>query len=130
MTEHPAMTEDQLHRAVVEMLPYAFPKLLFWHTPNGGSRHKTEAARFRGLGVRAGVPDLVFILGDGRVAFIEIKRPRGYLTPPQLAFIAELRRRDVPVAVCRTVDEVRTTLDAWQLSSANCHLSSGPEGAA
>ena len=29
--------------------------LVAWHTPNGGKRNRIEAARFKGLGVRAGV---------------------------------------------------------------------------
>lgn len=36
-----------------------FPELaLLYHVPNGGSRKKAEAGRFRAEGVKAGVPDL------------------------------------------------------------------------
>lgn len=38
-----------------------FPELaLLYHVPNGGSRKKAEAGRFRAEGVKAGVPDLCF----------------------------------------------------------------------
>lgn len=31
---------------------------LLFHVPNGGKRSKVEAARFKAMGVQAGVPDL------------------------------------------------------------------------
>lgn len=36
-----------------------YPELaLLYHIPNGGSRRKSEAGRFKAEGVKAGVPDL------------------------------------------------------------------------
>ena len=36
-----------------------YPELkLLYHVPNGGSRNKAEAGRFKAEGVKAGVPDL------------------------------------------------------------------------
>ena len=36
-----------------------FPELkMLYHVPNGGKRNPTEAARFKAMGVKAGVPDL------------------------------------------------------------------------
>ena len=39
--------------------------LLWFHVPNGGRRSPEEAAIFNGLGVRAGVSDLILV-HDGR----------------------------------------------------------------
>ena len=43
-----------------------FPELaLLYHVPNGGSRKKAEAGRFRAEGVKAGVPDLCLPVARG-----------------------------------------------------------------
>lgn len=58
----------------------AIPELaLLYHIPNGGSRHKAEAARLRAEGVRAGVPDLCLPVPRGGFhgLYIELKRLRG-----------------------------------------------------
>ena len=45
-----------------------FPELaLLYHVPNGGSRKKAEAGRFRAEGVKAGVPDLCLPVARGGV---------------------------------------------------------------
>lgn len=62
-----------------------FPELaLLYHVPNGGSRKKAEAGRFRAEGVKAGVPDLCLPVARGGFhgLYIELKR-RAW--PPALA---------------------------------------------
>ena len=50
-----------------------YPELaLMYHIPNGGKRSKSEAARFRTMGVKAGVPDI----------FLPVKRSGHWLTGP------------------------------------------------
>lgn len=54
--------EDDLQRAVVQYLDVALPAdAVAYAVPNGGKRSRTEAARLKGLGVRAGVPDLAIV---------------------------------------------------------------------
>lgn len=50
-----------------------------FHIPNGGKRRKTEAARFKAMGVKAGVPDLFLPVPIGRYhgLFVEMKRREG-----------------------------------------------------
>lgn len=52
---------------------------LMMHIPNGGYRKPSEAARFRALGVRAGVPDIFLPVARGGYhgLWIELKRRRG-----------------------------------------------------
>lgn len=52
---------------------------LLFHIPNGGERRKSEAARFRAEGVKAGVPDLFLPVARGRWhgLFVELKRQKG-----------------------------------------------------
>ncbi len=77
--------EDRIQRAVVEYLQHLanLGRLDYFAVPNGGRRSKIEAAIMVGLGVRKGVPDLVILLRGGGVVFIELKQPRGELSPHQ-----------------------------------------------
>lgn len=55
-----------------------YPELKWLHhSPNGGSRHKGEAAKLKAMGVRPGFPDLFLPLCRKNHAglFIELKRP-------------------------------------------------------
>ena len=72
-----------------------YPELaLMYHVPNGGKRSKSEAARFRAMGVKAGVPDIFLPVGIQKLdsvdrgqytiirtkyngLYIELKRQRG-----------------------------------------------------
>jgi hypothetical protein len=48
--------EAQIQRAVIQHLKArAVPGLVYFHVPNGGSRGKIEAAKFKAMGVRPGV---------------------------------------------------------------------------
>ena len=100
--------EQQLQRAVVEYLRLMenMRKLTFFHPPNGGGRSKIEAAIFKGLGVRPGVPDLVLLLPPGRAAFIELKAGAGRLSTAQMAFKKQVKSLGFRFAECRSVDEV------------------------
>ena len=50
------------------------PDVLWWHTPNGGSREVVEAVNLKRMGTLSGVPDLFFFSG-GRLAGVELKAP-------------------------------------------------------
>jgi hypothetical protein len=46
--------EDAIQYAVFDHIRVrGLRDLVFWHAPNGGKRNKMEAARFKGLSVRA-----------------------------------------------------------------------------
>jgi len=61
---------------------------MLFHCPNGGSRDKREAGKFKLMGMLAGVPDLC-ILGGGIFHFIELKKNMGKLSPQQIDFISK-----------------------------------------
>jgi hypothetical protein len=110
-TAHP---EDDLQMACVEWLGYMenMGKLRFFHVPNGGRRNKAEAARFKKLGVRAGVPDLVILSIDGRTLFIEFKSDKGYLSPDQKDWREWLSVR-FDWAEIRGLDALQTIIKDW-----------------
>lgn len=99
--------QDLVHRPLVEHVRRrSVPGLLCWHTPNGGGRSRTEAAILQGLGVRAGIPDLLFFR-KGRLYGVECKVPGGTLTAAQSACLTELAAQGCEVVV---VDNVMSGL--------------------
>lgn len=62
------------------------------------------------VGVK-GVPDRLVVF-PGRVAFVELKGPRGRLSPAQDFMIARLRALGAEVVVLRGDDEVREWLES------------------
>ena len=110
--------EDDLQRAVVDTLRLS-TALRVVAVPNGGQRGKIEAARMKGLGVLAGVSDLLVFWAPGRVALIELKapgkitgkkRPLAALSPAQLAWFGWCQINGFPVTVCDSVEGVEAFL--------------------
>ena len=59
-------SEDALQKQIVRWFDIVFPEKehkRIHHSPNGGSRHKLEAIKFKKMGVRAGFPDLWISFG-------------------------------------------------------------------
>ena len=106
------MKEDQLQIATANWLNLSID-IPWWHTPNGGARSKKTAGILKMMGTKPGVPDLTFILNDGKAAFIELKTAKGRLQPTQIAFRETVKSHGCPYAVCRSIEEVDGTLRAW-----------------
>lgn len=89
-----ANPERDLHRALVKQLQVRCkPDVLWWHTPNGGSRNVIEAHQLKLMGTLAGVPDLLFF-HDGTLHGMELKAPgkKIKLTDEQAAFRDKLMK--------------------------------------
>ena len=82
-----------------------FPELaLLYHVPNGGSRKKAEAGRFRAEGVKAGVPDLCLPVARGGYhgLYVELKRLKGSKTSEeQKAWLSELAKQGYCAELCK-----------------------------
>jgi hypothetical protein len=106
--------EDRLQIAIVELLTATkTPGVVFWHTPNGGKRSKVEAARFKMMGVTAGVPDLVISLPSGAMGFMEIKTPKGTVSQEQTDFLAAMVANGNLTAVVRSLADAASVLSSW-----------------
>ena len=93
-------TEEQEQAAVIEwrdLMVRQFPDLEdLIHIPNGGLRSKTEAVRFKKLGVRPGVSDLFLPAPRGKYhgLWVEMKRQKGgKLSPDQKDWIDRMNRK-------------------------------------
>ena len=90
------------------------PGVYAFHVPNGGWRSHIEAAILKGLGVRAGVPDVIAVK-DGRTYALEIKAPGGRLTVAQNAAHAALRAAGATVLTSYSLDDAISMLEEWGL---------------
>lgn len=124
-----AQPEAALQRAVAQLLDAILPSDATWFAiPNGGKRPKAEAAIMRSQGVKAGLPDLM-ILWQGRVHFIELKAPRGHLSPAQRLMIAQLRDAGAPTAIMRSVEGVLAAIEGWGIPTRLTKGAAALEGA-
>lgn len=95
----------------------AHPELKLLHAiPNGGKRSKSEAARMKAAGVKAGVPDMFLPVarGGSHGLYIELKRIKGgHVSAEQLAWMEELTREGYTCAVCHGWEEARKVIQTY-----------------
>ncbi|MBD5128452.1 MAG: VRR-NUC domain-containing protein [Ruminococcaceae bacterium] len=87
-----------------------YPELMsLFHIPNGGKRDAREAARFKRMGVKPGVPDLFLPVPRGGFhgLFIELKAPKGKPTDNQAKWLSVLEARGYAACICFGFDEAR-----------------------
>jgi hypothetical protein len=90
------------------------PGIFVWHPFSGGYRRPKEAAIYKGLGARAGLPD-VMVLHNGRLFCVELKREGGRATAKQLECIAALREAGAFTCIAEGLDRALACLEAWGL---------------
>ena len=107
------MREDNIQRLVVSHLQRRAAKgVLYWHTPNGGKRQISEAAKFKRLGVLPGMPDLLLYRG-GELYALELKTEQGRLSDDQKHALAELAKAGAITATAYGLDHALTILEQW-----------------
>ena len=115
-----ARPEQQIQRAVFQHLAVRAASAVFaFHPANGGWRSPVEGAILKGMGVRAGVPDIIAVK-NGRCYALELKAPDGRLTPAQRDAHAALAAAGATVAVAYGLDDALARLEAWGLVRGSC----------
>ncbi len=110
-----ANPEAKIQRAVFEHLrTRAAPGVFAFHVPNGGYRRPIEAAIMKGLGVVAGVPDVICI-ARGRIYALELKSEAGKASPEQRGAIAAMEAAGAVCAVAHGLDSALARLEGWGL---------------
>lgn len=85
-----------------------YPELRWlFHVPNGGSRNKQEAVKFKQMGVKAGVSDLCLPYPKGIYCglFIEMKYGNNRQQDTQKEFLADMAAAGHFVATCYSAEE-------------------------
>lgn len=104
--------EQKLQISIASWLRAVRPACIWFHVPNGGARTAAEGRIFKSMGVRAGVPDLLF-LWSGRAACIELKAGHGRLSESQRRFRDDCDACGIPWRLATSVDDVRRALAEW-----------------
>lgn len=114
------MTEDQIHKSIVQWLRTVLPDAVIHHSPNEGNRGgragQLDGARRKAMGMAPGYPDLV-VYYYGHVLHFEVKTAKGRLSAPQTAMREFLRGQGHQCEVVRSVDDVRNLLGVWGLTT-------------
>ncbi len=107
-------SEHRIQTALMDYLRLALrPGLKVAAIPNGGYRHPSVANKLMNEGVQRGTPDLFVCLPEGKIAWLEMKTPKGSLSPHQKAFRDTVTALGHPYAVARSVDEALDHLTKW-----------------
>lgn len=118
--------EDNLQMACVTWFRLQYPDVLMIHPRNGGSlKSASEGAKFKRMGVVAGVADLQVIKScytsygpfDGVLYhgfFIELKAGKaGRQSPAQKAFQEKVESEGYKYAICRDIDEFMNEVNKY-----------------
>lgn len=81
-------SEDREQEVFVSWVKLTYKDFLIFSIPNGGSRNKIEASKLKKTGLLAGVPDLIVLMPNKQIVFIEMKKQKGgKLSPVQKVVI-------------------------------------------
>lgn len=106
------MTEAALQRQIVTYLKLVLPRGWLVHHVANKPRSRVQGAIEKGMGARAGWPDLQ-IFGPGFVGFLEVKTSKGRLSPKQTEIHHLLRALGFRVEVVRSATDVANVLRDW-----------------
>lgn len=93
-----------------------YPELRWlFHVPNGGSRNKQEAVKFKQMGVKAGVSDLCLPYPKGIYCglFIEMKYGNNRQQDTQKEFLAAMETAGHFVATCYSAEEAIKVIEEY-----------------
>ena len=109
--------EDDLQKACVRWFALRYRRYspLLWHIPNGGRRDAAEAAKFKEMGVRAGVPDLEFALPNKfyHGLYIEMKSEKGRQSEKQKRYQFLLEGQGYRYVVCRSLQDFQDIMNDY-----------------
>ncbi|MCW2130178.1 hypothetical protein M2226_008922 [Bradyrhizobium elkanii] len=115
-----AKPEDVIQRAIFQHLrTRKAPGTFAFHVPNGGKRKPIEASILKGLGVTAGVPDIIAIRG-GHAFGLELKAEGGKPSDKQKETMAEMEKAGASVALAVGLDAAIRQLEEWGLLTGRC----------
>jgi hypothetical protein len=109
--------ETQIQASIVAYLRQVCPHCITFAIPNA-SRRKPGARASNGVpGLLPGMPDLGIIAPGGKVFLIEVKTDKTGLSKSQRELRLRFVGMDVPVAIARSIDDVRKALAHWDIES-------------
>jgi len=107
------MTESKLQQEIYiwfqsnYCLKFHNPRGLIFSIPNGGTRNKLEAITMKATGLLAGASDLIVILPNGKLFFIELKTQTGTQSDKQKDFENRVCNLGFDYKIIRTLEEFK-----------------------
>ncbi|MEY1555306.1 VRR-NUC domain-containing protein [Yoonia sp. R2331] len=107
--------ELKVQIAIIKWLRAVMPKALIQHSRNEvqkrGPSGMREVVRAKSAGMLPGFPDLI-VLPDAKTGpfFLEVKAPKGRVSPTQEQVHGMLSERGYPIAVVKSVEDTREFL--------------------
>ena len=80
---------------------------LMFSIPNGGTRNIMEAMTLKATGLLKGASDLVVILPNGKLIFVELKQPKGVQSPEQKDFENRVILLGFEYHIIKSLDEFK-----------------------
>ena len=107
--------EQQLQQAVARYLDVALPGEVWWTTIPAGGGGKVRGAILKGLGYKAGTPDILIVY-EGRAYWMELKAPDGVLSTAQMWCFKVLCNAGCwRPHIVRSLVDVERALDSWRI---------------
>ncbi len=107
--------EDRLQIAVNNYLSIAYPKALFCHVPNEGKRSPFERYKFKELGGKAGIPDVLVFTPSKQYSglAIELKAGRNKPTAKQIEWLDDLKANGWASYCLNDFDTITEIIDKY-----------------
>ena len=109
------MTEDQIQAQIFKWYHNNFctknhnPRCSIFSVPNGGTRSKREAMKFKATGLVAGVSDLI-VLTPNKCTFIEVKTEIGRQSDKQKDFETLVKNLGFDYHIVRSLEDFKKIL--------------------
>lgn len=84
---------------------------IIFSVPNGGTRNKIEAMILKATGLLAGVSDLIVILPNSKILFIELKNEKGIQHEKQKDFENRINKLNLPYYLIRSLEQFKTIIN-------------------
>jgi len=107
------MTEDKIQQEIFIYFSQNYPTGLIFAVPNGGSRNKREGKKLKNTGVLAGVSDLILIMPNSKVLFVEVKMPNGRQREKQIKFETKINNLKHTYAIVKSLSDFKELLILW-----------------
>lgn len=105
------MSEHEIQCAIVQYLERVLPTTIRVVAVSNNPRNAITGFKEKRRGMKRGFPDL--ILTGAFHGLLEVKKEGGRLKIEQREWADWLSSQQVPIAVVRSIDDVRETLAAW-----------------
>ena len=110
--------EDKLQNAVMQYIAVQYPDALVAHIPNEGKRTPFERYKFKYLGGKAGIPDVMVFCPNKTFCglAIELKAGRNKPTPAQVEWLEKLNNCGWAAYCLNDFEKCKEILDNYFLN--------------